>query len=221
MFSKTRRGRGDHAGWAGQSFLDKGGLSGLLPGSGQLHLLGADQHQVVAGLGAGVAAVGQRQQAGLAAGGAGPGVAAVPLAAGVVAGGRRPAGLFAARRLGAALAAAGHAQGGRAAHAAHRHRLRTRVAASLVTHRGTLVVSTSQRSSTALVTRRAVAGATLPPALVSLAASGLWTFRVTQILFVTRHQLPVFTTPALLLHLLSASLTAPAVASHGAGVLPT
>lgn len=55
-------------------------------------LLGLDQHAVVAGLRAGVAAAGQRQQAGLSAGGAGPGVAAVALSGRVVAGWRTPGG---------------------------------------------------------------------------------------------------------------------------------
>lgn len=50
------------------------------------HLLGLDQNQVVAGLRAGVAAAGQRQQAGLSAGRAGPGVAPVGLSGRVVAG---------------------------------------------------------------------------------------------------------------------------------------
>lgn len=50
------------------------------------YLLGLDQHQVVAGLWAGVAAAGQLQQAGLSAGGAGPGVAPVGLSERVVAG---------------------------------------------------------------------------------------------------------------------------------------
>lgn len=40
----------------------------------------------------------------------------------------------------------------------------------------------------------------LPPALVSLAASGFWTLGVTQTFLMTRHQLPVFTTSALLFH---------------------
>lgn len=43
----------------------------------------------------------------------------------------------------------------------------------------------------------------LPPALVSLAASGFRTLGVTQVFFMARHQLLVFTTPALLLHLLA------------------
>lgn len=43
----------------------------------------------------------------------------------------------------------------------------------------------------------------LPPALVFLTTAGLLTLGVTQVVFVTRHQLPVSTTPALLLHLLS------------------
>lgn len=55
-----------------------------------LYLLGLDQHHVVAGLRAGVAAAGQRQQAGLLAGGAGAGVAAVSLSGRVVAGRRTP-----------------------------------------------------------------------------------------------------------------------------------
>lgn len=55
-----------------------------------LYLLGLDQHHVVAGLRAGVAAAGQRQKAGLLAGGAGAGVAAVSLSGRVVAGRRTP-----------------------------------------------------------------------------------------------------------------------------------
>lgn len=43
----------------------------------------------------------------------------------------------------------------------------------------------------------------LPPALVFLTTAGLLALGVTQVVFVTRHQLPVSTTPALLLHLLS------------------
>lgn len=88
----------------------------------------------------------------------------------------------------------------------------------------------------------------LPPALVSLTVPGLWTFGVTQVLSVTWHQLPVASTPALLLHLLetpetfkemssltclslhtclsavlylSAGLTAAPVTPHGAGVFLT
>lgn len=46
-----------------------------------------------------------------------------------------------------------------------------------------------------------VSGVThLPPALVSLAASGLGTFGLTQVFFMTGHQLPVPATPARLLH---------------------
>lgn len=49
----------------------------------------------------------------------------------------------------------------------------------------------------------------LPPALVSLTVPGPGTLGVTQVLFVTRHQPPVFTTPALLVHLLhTQSITA-------------
>lgn len=168
-----------------------------------------------------MAAAGQRQQAGLPAGGAGPGVAAVALSGGVVAGGRRPAGLFAARRLGAPLPTTGDGQDRGPACAPDLRHLRTGVAATWVTARGTLVVATAQRSTTALVTWRAVTRATLPSALVSLAASGFGTFGVTQVFFMTRHQLPVFTTPALLLHLLSAGLTAPSVTPHRTGVFPT
>lgn len=76
------------------------------------------------------------------------------------------------------------------------------------------MVSTSQSSTTALVTWGAVTGATLPPTLVSLAAPGFWTFGVTQVFLMTGHQLPVFATPALLLHLLSAGLTASSVTPH-------
>lgn len=43
----------------------------------------------------------------------------------------------------------------------------------------------------------------LPPALVFLTAAGLLALGVAQVVFVTRHQLPVSTAPALLLHLLS------------------
>lgn len=56
------------------------------------YLLGLDQHQVVAGLWAGMAAPGQCQQARLSAGGAGPGVAPVGLSGRVVAGWRTPEG---------------------------------------------------------------------------------------------------------------------------------
>lgn len=45
-----------------------------------------------------------------------------------------------------------------------------------------------------------VSSAHLPPALVSPTASGLGTFGLTQVFFVTGHQLPVFATPARLLH---------------------
>lgn len=110
------RGDGDLAGRAGQRFLGEGRFRRLLPGPGQLdldtqrrsgrfrsdsaravstvtaYLLGPDQHQVVAGLGAGVAAAGQRQQAGPRAGRAGPRVAAVGLPVPVVAAGGQPAG---------------------------------------------------------------------------------------------------------------------------------
>lgn len=58
--------------------------------AGTSHLLGLDQHHVVAGLWTRVAAAGQGQQAGLSAGGAGPGVAAVGLPGRVVAGRRTP-----------------------------------------------------------------------------------------------------------------------------------
>lgn len=91
----------------------------------------------------------------------------------------------------------------------------------MVTDRGTLVVSTPQSSTTALVTGGAVTRATLPPALVSLAAPGLGTLGVTQVFFMARHQLPVLPTPALLLHHLSAGLAAPSVTPHRTGVLST
>lgn len=221
VFSKTGRWYGHLTGRTGQSFLDKRWFRRLLPRTGQLHLLGLDQHAVVAGLRAGVAAAGQRQQAGLSAGGAGPRVAAVALSGRVVAGWRTPAGLFTARRFGAAFSPTGDGQGGGATGTSDLHRLGTGITATLVTARGTLVVATPQSSTAALVTRRAVTGATLPPALVSLTASGFWTLGVTQVFFMTRHQLPVFTTPALLLHLLSAGLTAPSVTSHRTGVFST
>lgn len=168
-----------------------------------------------------MAAARQRQQAGLPAGGAGRRVAAVRLSGRVVAGRRTPAGLFAARRFGAPFSPTGDGQDGRTAGTPDLHRLRTRITATLVTARGTLVVATAQSPTTALVTRRAVTRAALPPALVSLAASGFWTFGVTQVFLMTRHQPPVFPTPALLLHLLSAGLAAPSVTPHGTGVFPT
>lgn len=87
----------------------------------------------MAGLGTGVAAAGQRQQAGLPAGGAGPGVAAVGLPGGVVAGRGAPAGFFAARRFGVSFSTTGDDQNRGTAGTADVHVLRTRVAAALVT----------------------------------------------------------------------------------------
>lgn len=168
-----------------------------------------------------MAAAGQRQQAGQPAGGAGPGVAAVGLSAGVVAGRGAPAGLLAARRSGAAFSSTRDGQDGGATGTCDLHGLGAGVAATLVTARGTLVVATPQSSTTALVTRGAVTRAALSPALVSLATSGFWTFGVTQVFFMARHELPVFTTPALLLHLMSAGLTASSVTPHGTGVFST
>lgn len=214
MFSETGRWYRYLTRRTWQSFLHKRWFRRLLPRTCQLHLLGLDQHHVVAGLRAGVAAAGQRQQAGLSAGGTGPGVAPVGLSGRVVARRRTPAGLFAARRFGASFSPTRDSQDGGATCTSDLHRLRTGIATTWVTARGTLVVATPQSSSTALVTWRAVTRAALPPALVSLAASGLGTFGVTQVLLMTRHQLPVFTAPALLLHLLSAGLAAPSVTPH-------
>lgn len=98
-----------------------------------MNLLGLDQHHVVAGLRAGVAAARQRQQAGLLAGGAGAGVAAVSLSGRVVAGRRTPAGLLAARWFGGPLAATGDDKDCRATRTPDLHRLWTWITAALVT----------------------------------------------------------------------------------------
>lgn len=175
MFSKTGRWYGDCTRCARQSFLNERRSRRLLPGTGQPHLLALDGHQVVARQRAGVCAAGAGPLAGLPAGGAGEDVAAVRLPAGVVAGGGAPAGLLAARRFGAAFSSAGHRENGGSTGTLHLHLLRTRITASWMTARGTLVVATAEAPPTALVTRRAVTGATLSPALVSLAAPGFRT----------------------------------------------
>lgn len=219
MFSSTGHRERDHAGRAGQSFTHKLWFRWLLPGTRKLGpVVGPDQHPVVAGLGAGVGAGGPGQQAGLSAGGAGCWVAAVGLPAGVVAGRGGPAELLAAGRLGAPLSATRDDHGAGATHTPHLHRLWTRVAATLVTDRRTLVVPTAQSSTTLLVTWGAVARATLSSTLVFLTGSRVRTLGVTHILFMTRHHTRVPPTAALLLHLLSAGLAGSSMAAHGAGV---
>lgn len=159
-------------------------------------------------------AASQREAAGLGTGGAGARVAAVGGPTGVVAGGRAPAGLSTSGGLGVPLSSAGNTEDRRTAGTPNLHHLGTGVAAPWVADGGTLVVPTAHRPTAALVTWGAVTRATLPPALVFLAASCFGTFGVTEILFMTRHQLLVFTTPAGPLHLLSAGVTAPPVAPH-------
>lgn len=131
--------------------------------------------------------------------------------AGVMAGGGGPAGFSAAGGFGVPLSPTGNAEDRRTTGTTNLHHLRTRVAAPLVTDGGTLVVATSHSTATALVTWRTVTGATLPPTLVSAAAPCFGAFGVTEIFFMTWHQLPVFTTTTRLLHLLSAGVAASSV----------
>lgn len=83
------------------------------------------------------------------------------------------------------------------------------------------MVAAAQRPAAALVTWGAVAGATLSPALVPLAAPGLRTLGVTQVLLMTGNHSAVAATPAASLHLLSAGLTVAVVTPRGAGVYAT